>query len=129
MPKLGPLGTEIVGYLPSGRPIISNPDGSYSTERLKTIQLKNGKWVNIPTIFDGKEVSVDQAFNIMNQYGFKDPETGTQAKEFNSEPEASKAAASGSKAKDKVLMEAIKNYKSNRRDFPSMFDESGRRIK
>ena len=125
---LGKLGTEIVGYMPAGRPIISNPDGSYSTERTTTIKLSNGKWINIPTIFDGKEVSVDQAFDIMRQYGFKDPETGKKAKEFKSEPEASKAAASGSKAKDKVLMEAIKRHKAERRDFPSMFDESGRRI-
>ena len=126
---LGKLGTEIVGYMPSGRPIISNPDGSYSTERTATVELPNGRWVNIPTIFDGKEVSVDQAFNIMSQYGFKDPETGKKAKEFKSESEASKAATSGSKAKDKVLMEAIKRYKSERRNFPSMFDKSGRRIK
>ena len=125
---LGKLGTEIVGYMPAGRPIISNPDGSYSTERTTTIKLSNGKWIHIPTIFDGKEVSVDQAFDIMRQYGFKDPETGKKAKEFKSEPEASKAAASGSKAKDKVLMEAIKRHKAERRDFPSMFDESGRRI-
>ena len=126
---LGKLGTEVVGYMPSGRPIISNPDGSYSTERTTTVKLPNGKWVNIPTMFDGKEVSVDQAFDIMRQHGFKDPETGIQVKEFKSEPEASKAAASGSKAKDRVLMEAIKRYKSERRNFPSMFDKSGRRIK
>jgi lysozyme len=37
----------------TGRPIIYNDDGSMSTEETVTVQL-DGKWVNLPTIVDGK---------------------------------------------------------------------------
>jgi len=128
-PELGALGEKIVGYLPNGRPIISNPDGSLSTERTTTVQLPNGKWINIPTMFDGKEVSVNQAFDIMEQNEFTDPETGAKAKEFKSMREAEKSAALGSKGKDQLLEKAIEQYSIERRLFPTMFDESGKRIK
>ena len=128
MPELGPLGTEIVGYLPSGRPIIKNDDGSFSTERTRTIEV-DGKWVNIPTMFDGREVSEDEAFEIMRENGFRDPETGKRPKKFSTKEKAIKAAESGSKAKDNLLMKAIEQHKKERRDFPTNFDDRGGRIK
>ena len=126
MPELGELGTEIVGYLPSGRPIIANPDGSHSTERTTTIEV-DGKWVNIPTMFDGKEVDPDEAFRIMSENGFRDPETGKRPKLFSTMGEAEKSAALGSKAKDSILSKAIEQHAKERRDFPTNFDERGGR--
>jgi len=126
VPELGPLGTEIVGYLPSGRPIIKNDDGTFSTERLGTIKV-NGKWINIPTMFDGREVSEDEAFEIMRENGFRDPETGKRPKQFSSRGKAEADAAKVSKAKDSVLMKAIEQHRIERRDFPTNFDERGGR--
>tara|TARA_R110000823_G_scaffold307547_1_gene430653 strand:- start:10099 stop:10482 length:384 start_codon:yes stop_codon:yes gene_type:complete len=126
MPELGPLGTEIVGYLPSGRPIIKNDDNTFSTERLTTIEV-DGKWINIPTMFNGREVSVDEAFNIMNENDFKDPETGKRSKKFSTMEKAIKSAESESKGKDSFLNKAIEQHKIERRDFPTNFDERGGR--
>jgi hypothetical protein len=126
MPELGPLGTEIVGYLPSGRPIIKNDDNTFSTERLTTIEV-DGKWINIPTMFKGREVSVDEAFNIMNENDFRDPETGKRSKKFSTMEKAIKSAESESKGKDSFLMKAIEQHRIERRDFPTNFDERGGR--
>tara|TARA_Y100000310_G_C20685847_1_gene818927 strand:+ start:1715 stop:2098 length:384 start_codon:yes stop_codon:yes gene_type:complete len=126
MPELGPLGTEIVGYLPSGRPIIKNDDGTFSTERTRTIEVDE-EFINIPTIFDGREVSLDEAFEIMKENDFRDPETGKRSKKFSSQEKAEADAAKVSKAKDSVLMKAIEQHQIERRDFPTNFDERGRR--
>ena len=126
MPELGPLGTEIVGYLPSGRPIIKNDDNTFSTERLTTIEV-DGKWINNPTMFNGREVSVDEAFNIMNENDFRDPETGKRSKKFSTMEKAIKSAESESKGKDSFLMKAIEQHQIERRDFPTNFDERGGR--
>lgn len=42
------------------RPILNNKDGSFSTERTITIEA-DGRWVNIPTIIDGRQVSEREA--------------------------------------------------------------------
>ncbi|MBP7482195.1 MAG: hypothetical protein KA788_06655, partial [Lacunisphaera sp.] len=88
---LGELGTEIVGKTDEGRPIVKNPDGSVSTERSVTVEI-DGKWVNIPSMFGGKEVSEEEAVNIMQQNGMVDPETGRTMPTFNSLEEAETAA-------------------------------------
>ena len=126
MPELSPLCTEIVGYLPSGRPIIKNDDGTFSTERLSTIEV-DGKFVNIPTMFDGREVSLDEAFEIMKENDFRDPETGKRSKKFSTMEKAIKSAESESKGKDSVLNKAIEQHQIERRDFPTNFDERGGR--
>lgn len=91
MPDLVPLGTEILGKTKAGRPIIRNPDGSVSTERRKTIEV-DGEYFNIPTIYGGKAVSIEEAFTILKQSGFVDPDTGQRLKGFKSLQEAEKAA-------------------------------------
>ena len=126
MPELSPLGTEIVGYLPSGRPIIKNDDGTFSTERLSTIEV-DGKFINIPTMFDGREVSLDEAFEIMKVNDFRDPETGKRSKKFSTMEKAITYAESESKGKDSVLNKAIEQHQIERRDFPTNFDERGGR--
>ena len=79
--KLPPLGTKVVGKTSEGRKIIDNGGGSYSTERTVTI-LDAGVWYNIPTMFDGKEVSQRDAVNIMRKNNFVDPDTGRQIEGF-----------------------------------------------
>ncbi len=56
-----------VGTLQSGRPgqpIIDNGDGTFSTERSITVQdprLNNGQWTNVPSLWDGQQLSQDEA--------------------------------------------------------------------
>ena len=54
--------------------------------------LRNGKWINPPTIYDGKEVSPEEALKIVTDAGGVDPETGRVLPEFDS-MEAAVAAA------------------------------------
>lgn len=92
---LGPLGTQQTGTTSQGRPIISNPDGSVSTERSITVtdpRLNSGRPTNIPSMFGGKEVSEDEAVRRIVAAGGKDPETGQPVQSFNSIPEAVEAA-------------------------------------
>ena len=96
-PSLPPLGTERIGTTPEGRPIIANPNGSHSTERSITVEV-NGRYVNIPSMFGGKQVSEDEAVEIMRRNGWKDPETGRQAQFFPSLDAALAAARSRSQS-------------------------------
>jgi hypothetical protein len=46
------------------RPVINNKDGSYSTERSITVQAKelnNGRFTNIPSIWDGRQLEPREA--------------------------------------------------------------------
>jgi len=94
---LGKLGTKRVGTTAEGRPIIENPDGSRSTERSITGQWgPKGEWVNIPSMYGGKQVSEKEAVNIIRSHGYKDPETGRSIKMYKSLSEAESAARSRS---------------------------------
>lgn len=96
-PTLPPLGTKRVGTTAEGRPIIENPDGSHSSERTVTIEV-DGKYVNIPTMFGGKQVSEDEATRIMSRNKWADPETGRGMRFFDSLDEALDAAGERSQS-------------------------------
>jgi|TARA_R100001163_G_C4967146_1_gene128577 hypothetical protein len=73
------------------RQVVQNPDGSISTERTVTIQdprIHKGLWVNIPTMFGGKEVSQERAIDIIAENKGVDPETGREVPFFTSLDEA-----------------------------------------
>ncbi len=76
------------------RPIINNKDGSYSTERSITVGM-DGKFINIPTIIDGKEVTPDEAI----EYARK---TGKNLGVFDTEAAALKAAEARTKEIDRL---------------------------
>ena len=65
----------IIGRLPSGRPIIRNRDGSVSTHE-NTIINFDDRYFLIPTIFGGRRVTIDEAITRIRQNKFKDPDTG-----------------------------------------------------
>ncbi len=50
----------------TSRPIINNPDGSFSTERTITIEV-DGRHIVLPTIIDGKQVAEEQAIQAWRQ--------------------------------------------------------------
>ncbi len=86
-----PLGTQIVGRTAEGRPIVLNPDGSFSTERSTTMQFDDG-FMNFPTMFGGREYPPDDAANIMESNRWIDPETGRRAVRYPTLEEALLAA-------------------------------------
>lgn len=90
------LTNRIVGKTADGRNIYENEldeEGktSVSSERSTTFNI-GGKFYNYPTIFGGKELHPDDAVEVFKQNKGVDPETGKQAKSFNSVKEAVKAA-------------------------------------
>ena len=96
MPSLPELGNKIVGYTKEGRPVIRNADGSVSTERTATFEV-GGQFINVPTMFGGKEVSEDEALDIVRKNGFRDPDTNRPIKAFKTMKEAEDAAVKRSK--------------------------------
>jgi hypothetical protein len=77
----------IVGRLESGRPIVLNPDGTYSTHRNMIASFDDGSYV-IPTMYGGKEVSEDQAVALLKKNKGVDPDTGQPMPRFDSDDEA-----------------------------------------
>jgi hypothetical protein len=60
----------------TGKPVLRNPDGSRSTEETITIEaydLNGGAPTNIPTIWDGKRVGVDEAIRRAIESGERYP--------------------------------------------------------
>lgn len=58
----------------TGRPILNNEDGSFSTEQTITIE-SDGVFYNIPTIVNGRRVSEDEAVSLWRQG--RNPEVAT----------------------------------------------------
>ena len=89
--KFAPLTSNIVGRTREGRNIFKNVDGTRSSERSVTIEA-DGRHFNIPTIFNGKELTPKEAFDIIIKNDFIDPETGRKVNSFATEKEALDAA-------------------------------------
>ena len=60
MPNLRPRSAVPQPLGPGQR--ISNGDGSYSTERLRTVQMADGQWANVPSLIMGPQGPVDVGF-------------------------------------------------------------------
>ena len=76
-----------VGKLKSGRPIIDNKDGTFSTHRAIIINI-DGKERLIPTMFKGVQVSDKEAIETIIQNKFIDPDTGKKIPSFKTVDEA-----------------------------------------
>jgi len=84
-----------------GRPVIANVDGTFSHVRLFTFQVdtpEGPKWVYFPSIFNGVAIEDRAEADVMAQkmyqkYKGVDPETDVKSPFFDTEPEASAAAA------------------------------------
>lgn len=90
---LAPLTGQVMGQTAAGRPRVSTSDGGVSTERSVT-EFVDGAWRNLPTMFGGREVPVEQAVEIMRRNNWTDPETGEKfwSQTFQSVDDAVKAA-------------------------------------
>lgn len=52
----------------SGRPVLTNEDGTFSTEETITVEM-DGRFMNIPTIWDGKRVPEEEAIEQARRSG------------------------------------------------------------
>jgi len=78
-----------------GRPIVRNPDGTFSTERTITVTepgINQGRPTNIPSMFGGRQVSQDEAIRIIVENRGIDPETGRELPSFDTIEQAETAA-------------------------------------
>jgi len=114
--NLPELGTQVIGKTPEGRPIVQNPDGSFSTERTETFQTEFG-FVNIPTMFGGKQVSSEEAFDIMRRNNWIDPETGRMMDFF---PDVKSAEAAARARSESIDVIGVKNEAE-----PGLLDTAG----
>lgn len=81
------LSSKAIGMLPSGKPVMRNPDGSISTHR-NTIANFGKDFYIIPTLYGGKQYTPDDAINFIKQKNFVDPDTGQQLPAYKSLEEA-----------------------------------------
>jgi len=79
-----------LGITEDGRPIIVNEDGGVSATKLSAVPDPRvlGRWMNVPTLVNGRRVSEDEARRIIIENGFFDPETGKAVETFRSVDEA-----------------------------------------
>lgn len=78
-----------------GRVILQETTGDFVTEQTITIndpRINNGRWTNIPTIFDGQKVSDATAADRIVAAGGSDPDTGRSLPGFDSRTLAEEAA-------------------------------------
>jgi hypothetical protein len=78
-----------IGAIDKTRPIVNNPDGSFSTEKTITVGM-DGKFLNIPTIVNGQQLTNEQA--IAAYRGGTNKAVG----EYGSQAEAEAAAVARS---------------------------------
>lgn len=83
---------DVAGYLPSGRRILRNPDGSISTHRNMITNFDKDFYV-LPTIYGGKQLTEDQAVDVVRKHNFVDPDTGQPFPKYKSLEEAEAAEA------------------------------------
>lgn len=67
-----------------GRPVYKNQYGDFVTERTITEEIPElGGVYNVPTVFDGRFLSPDEAINKVIEAGGKDPITGRDLERFS----------------------------------------------
>ena len=89
----GPLPAPVL-VDPPGRPRIENPDGTVSSELSITVPdpRSPGHWINIPSMYEGREVPQADALARIGAAGYRDPETGREIQSYASMEEAEAAA-------------------------------------
>ena len=89
----------LAGGMP-GRPQRRNADGSISTELSITVPDPRapGRWINIPSMYEGREVSEQDAAARIAAANYRDPETGREIRSFGSVNDAVQAARARSDA-------------------------------
>lgn len=90
-PFSAPEPAPFIGAAVPGRKMVENEDGSLSSEMSVTVEVKelnSGKPTNIPTMFEGVVVPVDEAIQRIIEADGRDPETGRLLPGFKDTTEA-----------------------------------------
>ena len=75
-----------------GRKVYKDQFNAIHSETTVTVPAPNGGWMNIPSIYNGRYVTEDQARAIIIKNGMVDPETGEKVRSYESIPKAEEAA-------------------------------------
>ena len=75
-----------------GRKVYKDQFNTIHSETTVTVPAPNGGWMNIPSIYNGRYVTEDQARAIIIKNGMVDPETGEKVRSYESIPKAEEAA-------------------------------------
>ena len=75
-----------------GRKVYKDQFNAIHSETTVTVPAPNGGWMNIPSIYNGRYVTKDQARAIIIKNGMVDPESGEKIQSYQSIPEAVEAA-------------------------------------
>lgn len=107
-----------VGRLPDGRVIVKNAGDSergpgFST-RYQVTEMTPWGWMNIPTMFDGRQVDPEEAVRIVVESGGVDPDTGHGLPRFESLEQAEDAARRMSSGTDFYLDQALSRLPGDR---------------
>lgn len=89
-----------------GRPIFKNQFGQGVSERTITVDI-DGKFINVPTVFEGRFLSQDEAVQKVLDAKGADPITGRQLKKFDSIDEAVSAAKNRSNSLGRITAQDI----------------------
>jgi hypothetical protein len=91
-----------LGTTQDGRPIIVNEDGGVSATKLSAVPDPRtpGRWMNVPTLVNGRQVSEDQARQIIIDNNFTDPETGKVVETFPTVDDAIRQSLKIAKQRD-----------------------------
>lgn len=111
---------QIIGKTKEGRSIVVNPDGGLSTELVETVDDPRGAgYINVPTLFEGRPVSIEEAVDKIIAAGYKDPETGRAIQNFRTiaAAEASARARSESLGSDPNFAAAEREFSSSNQRF------------
>ena len=85
-----------------GRKIYEDQYGQMHSESSTTIQDSEGRWMNVPTIFNGRYIDDDIAGKIIENNNYRDPETNKQIKTFETEKDAVKEAVKRNRSLNKT---------------------------
>ena len=85
-----------------GRKVYEDQYGQKHSESSRTIQDSQGRWMNVPTIFNGEYVDDDIAGKIIENNNYHDPETNKQIKTFKTLKMAEKEAVKRNRSLNKT---------------------------
>ena len=85
-----------------GRKVYKDQYGQMHSETSITVQDSRGRWMNIPSIFNGRYVDSDIASKIIENNNYRDPETNKQIKVFETLKMAEKEAVKRNRSLNKT---------------------------
>ena len=85
-----------------GRKVYEDQYGKKHSESSKTLQDSKGRWMNVPTIFNGEYVNEELARDIIEDNDFIDPETNEKIQIFKTQKAATKQAINRNRSLNKT---------------------------